>query len=283
MSDQFAAIFRRRPNDGWFRAGGYDITTTDILCGLSVLSMFLWGLFRERVEPTAVCTHARAGLRDLASRHLAGRHRAGDLAAARHRVLLAVRPTARVVVRTRQVHRLGAGAHRRPGAGAHPARPARQQHRLHDPVRVEQPLPRWHLGVCRHVSRREVVRGGSPVGRRRGVHRAQPVAGHGHGRHRPGDLPAGVGRRLTGGRPFAGSRHRLAHPAPPARRHRRREPFAEAQVQAQAVGRIVSRRGAGAVEECTGANASPAPGVAGRSGRARRACSTRSVPTGWTR
>ncbi len=47
MSDQFAAIFRRRPNDGWFRAGGYDITTTDILCGLSVLSMFLWGLFRE--------------------------------------------------------------------------------------------------------------------------------------------------------------------------------------------------------------------------------------------
>ncbi len=47
MSDQFAAIFRRRPNDGWFRAGSYDITTTDILCGLAVLSMFLWGLFRE--------------------------------------------------------------------------------------------------------------------------------------------------------------------------------------------------------------------------------------------
>jgi hypothetical protein len=45
MSDQFAAIFRRRPNDGWFRAGNYDITTTDILCGLSVVSMFLWGLF----------------------------------------------------------------------------------------------------------------------------------------------------------------------------------------------------------------------------------------------
>jgi hypothetical protein len=47
MSDQFAAIFRRRPNDGWFRAGNYDVTTTDILCGLSVLSMFLWGLFRD--------------------------------------------------------------------------------------------------------------------------------------------------------------------------------------------------------------------------------------------
>ena len=47
MSDQFAAIFRRRPNDGWFRAGNYDITTTDILCGLSVLSMFVWGVFRD--------------------------------------------------------------------------------------------------------------------------------------------------------------------------------------------------------------------------------------------
>ena len=45
MSDQFAAIFRRHPNDGWFRVGNYDITTTDILCALSVFSMFLWGLF----------------------------------------------------------------------------------------------------------------------------------------------------------------------------------------------------------------------------------------------
>jgi len=44
MSDQFAAIFRRRPNDGWFRAGRYDVTTTDIICTLSVFSMFLWGL-----------------------------------------------------------------------------------------------------------------------------------------------------------------------------------------------------------------------------------------------
>jgi hypothetical protein len=47
MSDQFAAIFRRRPNDGWFRAGRYDVTTTDILCALAVASMFLWGLFRD--------------------------------------------------------------------------------------------------------------------------------------------------------------------------------------------------------------------------------------------
>ena len=47
MSDQFAAAFRRRPNDGWFRAGNFDVTTTDILCGLSIASMFLWGLFRD--------------------------------------------------------------------------------------------------------------------------------------------------------------------------------------------------------------------------------------------
>ena len=47
MSDQFAAIFRRRPNDGWFRAGRFDLTTTDILCALAVASMFLWGVFRD--------------------------------------------------------------------------------------------------------------------------------------------------------------------------------------------------------------------------------------------
>ena len=43
MSDQFAAIFRRRPNDGWFRAGRFDVTTTDIICALAVASMFLYG------------------------------------------------------------------------------------------------------------------------------------------------------------------------------------------------------------------------------------------------
>ena len=47
MSDQFAAMFRRRPNDGWFRAGRYDVTTTDILCVLSIASMFVWGLSRS--------------------------------------------------------------------------------------------------------------------------------------------------------------------------------------------------------------------------------------------
>jgi hypothetical protein len=44
MSDQFAAIFRRRPNDGWFRAGRFDVTTTDILCALAVATMFVYGL-----------------------------------------------------------------------------------------------------------------------------------------------------------------------------------------------------------------------------------------------
>lgn len=42
MSDYFQAMFRRRPNDGWFRAGKYDMTTTDILCSLGILTMFLW-------------------------------------------------------------------------------------------------------------------------------------------------------------------------------------------------------------------------------------------------
>lgn len=47
MSDYLQAMFRRRPNDGWFRAGQYDVTTTDILCVLAVASMFLYGLGRE--------------------------------------------------------------------------------------------------------------------------------------------------------------------------------------------------------------------------------------------
>jgi hypothetical protein len=50
MSDQFAAIFRRRPNDGWFQAGRYDVTTTDILCVLAVASMFVYGFSREAFD-----------------------------------------------------------------------------------------------------------------------------------------------------------------------------------------------------------------------------------------
>ncbi len=43
MSDQIAAMFRRRPNDGWFRVGRFDATTTDIICALAVASMFIYG------------------------------------------------------------------------------------------------------------------------------------------------------------------------------------------------------------------------------------------------
>lgn len=50
MSDQFAAIFRRRPNDGWFRAGRFDVTTTDILCALAVASMFVYGASIDAFE-----------------------------------------------------------------------------------------------------------------------------------------------------------------------------------------------------------------------------------------
>jgi hypothetical protein len=44
MSDQIAAMFRRRPNDGWFHAGRFDVTTTDILCTLAIASMFVYGI-----------------------------------------------------------------------------------------------------------------------------------------------------------------------------------------------------------------------------------------------
>jgi hypothetical protein len=43
MSDQIAAIFRRRPNNGWFTVGRFDVTTTDLVCALSVASMFVYG------------------------------------------------------------------------------------------------------------------------------------------------------------------------------------------------------------------------------------------------
>jgi hypothetical protein len=42
MSQYFAALFRRRPNDGWFRVARYDVTTVDIVTALAVFSMFLW-------------------------------------------------------------------------------------------------------------------------------------------------------------------------------------------------------------------------------------------------
>lgn len=43
MSQYFSAMFRRRPNDGWFRVGQYDATTVDIMCALAVASMFIYG------------------------------------------------------------------------------------------------------------------------------------------------------------------------------------------------------------------------------------------------
>lgn len=42
MSQYFAAMFRRRPNDGWFRVGRYDVTTVDIMTMLAIASMFVW-------------------------------------------------------------------------------------------------------------------------------------------------------------------------------------------------------------------------------------------------
>lgn len=42
MSQYFAALFSRRPNDGWFRVSRYDVTTVDIMTSLAIASMFLW-------------------------------------------------------------------------------------------------------------------------------------------------------------------------------------------------------------------------------------------------
>lgn len=44
MSQYFSAMFRRRPNEGWFRVGQYDATTVDIMCALAVFTMFIYGV-----------------------------------------------------------------------------------------------------------------------------------------------------------------------------------------------------------------------------------------------
>jgi hypothetical protein len=44
MSQYFASMFRRRPNEGWFRVGNYDVTTVDILCSLAIVTMFVYGI-----------------------------------------------------------------------------------------------------------------------------------------------------------------------------------------------------------------------------------------------
>ncbi len=111
-----------------------------------------------------------ARVRDLAALHVAVRHRAADLAAARHRVLLVVRPAARVALRPGPVPRVGGDHDARPGTHPHIPRAALEQHRQHVRVRVEQPVPRRHLGVRGDLSGREVVRGHPAVGARRGVH-----------------------------------------------------------------------------------------------------------------
>jgi hypothetical protein len=44
MSQYFASMFRRQPNEGWFRAGRFDVTTVDIMTALAVASMFIWAI-----------------------------------------------------------------------------------------------------------------------------------------------------------------------------------------------------------------------------------------------
>jgi len=49
MSQYFAALFRRRPNDGWFRVGRYDVTTVDIMTFLAIASMFVWAISPDQL------------------------------------------------------------------------------------------------------------------------------------------------------------------------------------------------------------------------------------------
>ncbi|MGA9279104.1 DUF6576 domain-containing protein [Ilumatobacter sp.] len=50
MSQYFSAMFRRRPNDGWFRVAHYDVTTVDIITALAVASMFVWAASQEAFD-----------------------------------------------------------------------------------------------------------------------------------------------------------------------------------------------------------------------------------------
>ena len=50
MSQYLSALFRRRPNEGWFRVSRYDATTVDILCALAVASMFVYGASLEAFQ-----------------------------------------------------------------------------------------------------------------------------------------------------------------------------------------------------------------------------------------
>ncbi|WP_420453349.1 DUF6576 domain-containing protein [Ilumatobacter sp.] len=49
MSQYFAAMFRRRPNEGWFRVGRYDATTVDIISVLAIASMFIWAISPDQL------------------------------------------------------------------------------------------------------------------------------------------------------------------------------------------------------------------------------------------
>ncbi|MEP2373752.1 DUF6576 domain-containing protein [Ilumatobacter sp.] len=51
MSQYFAALFSRRPNDGWFRVSRFDITTVDIMTALAIFTMFLWAASPNDIWP----------------------------------------------------------------------------------------------------------------------------------------------------------------------------------------------------------------------------------------
>ena len=180
MSDQIAAMFRRRPNDGWFRAGRFDVTTTDIVCALAVASMFVYGtgvdnfyklvfvpsLVREfevwRIVTWPIATEPTVwSLLGVVFFWLFGQQLESP-------------------VRTRQVPRLGARVHDHPRADPDRARRAVGRASTTSPRSGWSiAVPRRHLGVRRHVPGRQLVRGGPVVGARGRVHDAQLPAVHG--------------------------------------------------------------------------------------------------------
>ncbi len=219
MSDQIAAMFRRRPNQGWFHAGRFDVTGTDIVCALGIVSMFMYGisadlfnklvfyapLVREgevwRIITWPIATEPTVwGLLGIIFFWLFGQQLEGLFGRGKFVAWVLAITIIPALLLT--------------GLGAIES--------SFDFTSVEFGLSSLFLGgiwvYAATYPGVQVVRGHPAVGARRGVHRAQPVAVLGRRRHRQGRLPARRRGGVAGRRPVARARHRLADPPPPARR-----------------------------------------------------------------
>ena len=294
MSDQIAAMFRRRPNEGWFQVGRFDVTTTDIVCALAVASMFVYGTGVDNFNKLVFVPALRPRPRGVAAHHLADRHRADRLVAPRHRLLLAVRPAARGPVRTRQIPRLGADVTIIPALILTALGPLDSSIRL---LQAQFGLSSLFLGgiwvYAATYPGVKLVRRDPVVGDRRRVHRAQPPAVHGGRRDRPGrsscscrwpsSLVAGRSLGLATGWPIPhipldGVRHRT-HKPKKAKKPKKPRSSGSSSVCAEGSD---GRRRAVAHRPATDAASVRLP----RRWPTRKSsirCSTRSAPPAWTR